>query len=798
MKRVRKRDHSRKRQDEKKANCEYIHVCRHCGEEFPSNCAVRGWIVGAHEKRCFKKLCGVCPVLIPQKVVEQVDDGDEMVEDEEMDFFECQQGDVESQPAEGDASAHQGESDAADGDCDEDDDNWSVQDVPYFDSSEAWAAQASAESTQDQVGQVTQESLNCVNVEMVMSAVDAVPSKESKKPGFWHKIGDYVNRPIFASDFFCCDHFAAAAVKDGHLPVAPKPDDSMLQYQRSIIDTYFTPVGGPEDKPFRTTKVDGEDKDWRDMSLVYYFTCAYNMSVTGGSALLTLIHTICAHRGVSLPMHTSWKSLKTAVEKKLSFFHPLLRYAWHLPSGLFGRVDLKGKPLKPVVSVSYDLMKTIALRLLFVNPLEFHHAPPLPERIRFISGFHTSDFFINLCAALWAMKGATAVPLCLMFSWDKSMNASNLVGMTPLVFSFQQTSGESDGIHLAGYFPCKLSQSDEELLKLLEKIWKTDAVGLRNQALTLAKRKYILDYPHSVLSVLLGYEENGLLLQVGTGPSAQTFHFYPFVTSIPTDNQEGDRFNGTSAMKTSMNGRFSTDTETWSFPETRIGQFQVRDPKLMALIGSKCEKMVVQELYYCRQQALASTPAEKAAAKPSADERKQWSELILEQEYFGVTAGTNLNYDLTAGVESMEIMSYPLLFGPDTLHTFLKGMVENIISWTILIVQSFDRALGTTGLTELDERLKIFPIHQAFAPVRPVKFTEGIIGFMKAESLKGKSTSRSTGLVSCKSSSKIINVACITTPSSCCTSHSKIAHMEASSSPPGFHLFHKQRFIYSS
>ena len=235
------------------------------------------------------------------------------------------------------------------------------------------------------------------------------------------------------------------------------------------------------------------------------------------------------------------------------------------------------------------------------------------------------------------------------------------------------------------------------------------------------------------------------------GPLARTFHFYPVITSFPMDNEDGDRMNGTNAKRKGMNGRLSTNTKTYLYPETTIGDFEVRDSKLMAMIARKCEEITVQKLYYCHQQSLVVSKAGKKKAKASADEENQWLEFFLEKDYFGVTAGINQNYKLVNFVESIGIINYCLLFGPDKLHTFMKGAVENIISWTILVVQSFDRVLGTSGLTELDERLKKFPTHQAFSPVRPVKFTDGISGFMKAESLKGTSRGQSTGHVSCKS-----------------------------------------------
>jgi len=394
-------------------------------------------------------------------------------------------------------------------------------------------------------------------------------------------------------------------------------------------------------------------------------------------------------------------------------------------------------------------MKTVALKLLLTNPSDFHCGPPPPVRPRIISGFFTSDVFINLCSALWSEKGPDAVPLCLMLSWDLSTNRSQNASLTPLVFSFQQASGEGDQIHLAGYFPADLSQSDKELFKLLKRLWKCTAVGLRTEAIADAKRKYILDYPHSVLVVLLGYEENGLQLQVGLGDQAITRRFFPMITTFMMDNEEADFFNSTSHMRIGMNSRTSIERNTWAHPETPLGGFVVRDSEMMARLTQKCERVTAQKLSYWPDISKASNPDERRAAKPSTTEEEEWKDLEYDRNYYGVTAGANVTYNLTAMLERLGIASYHILFPPDKLHTVYQGLLKCVISWTLIIVESFDLVMGTSGMTKLDERIKSFNLHQTLNPTRPVKFADGISSFMKADAGSSRNGTN-TGLMSCK------------------------------------------------
>ena len=739
---------SQQTKDDYRKSAKYIYQCRLCGLRIASNHAVAGRVLGPHmaSEECRRR----------SLLNSSREDACEAPRESDDPMAECSGGDGDAVDVDGDvylscdgSSFEDEEGRIGDDNGDEDDfgvDSYEAADVGDLDLDDEFVFHESLEAPP------TGELMNCMNVAMVTSEVPILSREESEKKGCWYTLQEFGNRVILASRYFCQDHVATQTMPVGPPPLLGPPDRKIYEYQQKLVSVYFTAAdedSGRGLQPILLNKVRGKKKDWRDCITLYFFCCTYKLlSRTAGNALLALVNTLSWNHGFSIPLHSNWRNLVTAVEKKLTSFHPLHRQSWSLPK-VFGEKNLQGLPLKPTLSVSYDFMKTVALKLLLTNPSNFHCGPSPAVLPRIISGFFTSDVFINLCSALWKEKGPDAFPLCLMLSWDLSTNRSQNASLTPLVFSFQQASGEGDQIHLAGYFPTDLSQSDKELFKLLKRLWKCPAVGLRKEAIADAKRKYILDYPHSVLAVLLDYEDNGLLLQVGLGDQAICRRFFPMITTFMMDNEEADFFNSTNHMRIGMNSRTSIEQNTWSHPETALGGFVVRDSEMMARLTQKCERVTTQKLSYWPEMSSASTPDEKRYAKPSTTEEEEWKDLEFDRNFYGVTAGANVTYNLTACLERHGIASYHILFPPDKLHTVYQGLLKCVISWTLLIVESFDLVMGTSGMSKLDERIKSFNLHQTLNPTRPVKFADGISSFMKADAGSSRNGTN-TGLMSCK------------------------------------------------
>ena len=749
MKRRVRADSSKATKDSHRRLASHIWKCDFCGVEFPSECRSRMRALGRHMFTCSKR---------PQSAGGGEDlCVDEFVEGEGEEFFDGgEEGEIEG-GVELDGEIY---SDCDDGpnSFDDSDEEEEVEEN-YFNFKpiplRSYAEELDSEQSLKFDGPKPKPSKsNCLHVEMPTSAMVPVSRVLSRSKGFWYCEGRFDNRNVWASDFFLKDAVAAMKLSKrapAHLPI---PDTSLLEYQMEMVEAYFTP-GKKEaargDQPLKINKKKGVAKDWRDPCLLYNFACKHQlMSRTAGADLLELIESISENHCISIPLHANWINLVEAMEKQISARHPLIRWSWQLPKLLFGCEDAKGRPLRPIKSVTYDIMKTSAMKLLLVNPDEYAFGPPPLQDPRVISGFHTSDVFIKICQTLRNLKGDGAVPCCIFGSWDASTNRSRQISMTPLTFGFLQAFGDSDVVHLAGYFPSAMSHTDNDLLRLLRKIWNCTAVGLRDQVLADTKRKYILDFPHSVLSVLLTYEEKGLMLQVGRGAKAVRRHMFPFVCGFMMDSKEADMINGTSHKRTHRNSRITVEDDTWTMPETAMGQFIVRDSRVMEELTRVAELVTIQKISYCGDLAAAKTAQEKSAAKASAAEEEQWKRIDRAMEFYGLTPGINQNYKLVAFLEENNICNFSTLFQPDKLHTVGMGALECILSWAILLILAFDYVLGTDGMGIVDERVRNFPIHQSFNPTRPVKFPDGISCFLKAEATKGPKRKQNSGQVSCK------------------------------------------------
>ena len=81
----------------------------------------------------------------------------------------------------------------------------------------------------------------------------------------------------------------------------------------------------------------------------------------------------------------------------------------------------------------------------------------------------------------------------------------------------------------------------------------------------------------------------------------------------------------------------------------------------------------------------------------------------------------------------------PAMLWPDVLHTLLKGLVEVCIGWSLQIIQRIARIDPTyrSARSNIEDRLMSMQIpHEAFSPVRPVRFAKGVFCLIKDKSMK--------------------------------------------------------------
>ena len=196
--------------------------------------------------------------------------------------------------------------------------------------------------------------------------------------GFWYREGQFENPGRKASDFLCPDDedlIDNPSEKD--CPEPPIPFQGALEYQQILLEAYFTGVGVGDSVSFKLNKVKGIAKDWRDCAYIYNFCVTHNcQSDSKGNDLLELIRALCLNHSITLPLHKDWRSLQRAVEARLKDLHTIYRHSWHLPAPLFGTADSRQVELKPVTAVSYDIMKTMCLQVLYIDRHDFAAGPP--------------------------------------------------------------------------------------------------------------------------------------------------------------------------------------------------------------------------------------------------------------------------------------------------------------------------------------------------------------------------------------------------------------------------------------
>ena len=138
-------------------------------------------------------------------------------------------------------------------------------------------------------------------------------------------------------------------------------------------------------------------------------------------------------------------------------------------------------------------------------------------------------------------------------------------------------------------------------------------------------------------------------------------------------------------------------------------------------------------------------------------------DLVSNMKNYGLKWGSNPCYSL------FYYWNYRGLFGmhqsvfPDWLHTVLKGMVEKVLSWVLIILHVFKNVIvkkystnrhlcapWKDNMSTLDYRIQHFPTHvMCFDMFRSVRFPTGLSYLLKQETKSSKSNSgrKTTGLL---------------------------------------------------
>ena len=122
--------------------------------------------------------------------------------------------------------------------------------------------------------------------------------------------------------------------------------------------------------------------------------------------------------------------------------------------------------------------------------------------------------------------------------------------------------------------------------------------------------------------------------------------------------------------------------------------------------------------------------------------------ILKEAEYHNVKPFHNKLYNLVNNKIYGDDIHLHKILTADILHTFIKGPIEQIVSFTLVIFE----CLGNIDpkykdlMAKLDLMLKVFPTKEALKPHRDCRFTEGISIFVKNKTKRSNSSGFMTSL----------------------------------------------------
>ena len=273
---------------------------------------------------------------------------------------------------------------------------------------------------------------------------------------------------------------------------------------------------------------------------------------------------------------------------------------------------------------------------------------------------------------------------------------------------------------LLGYAPGdKLPYSEKTILQALEQAFSGGKAEVCRKLIRYYKRKFQRDYLYDILQPILLTHENGVTLRIGafTNPKGYFINASIHLCVISGDNKQLDYLAGTNFKTKVYKCRLCMSQNCNSLD---IGQS----------VGSFRDDNEMQNLSELYEQALK----QKATGR-----RNRSSDVIgieIAKETASLCCGSNSLIKLFKWQYDRGISCFFKSLVPDYLHTVVKGVLEDAISWSmccIINVGKQDKEFQYNQVY-LDNRIKTFPtIHSlVLFPNKPVhRFHEGICSLFK-------------------------------------------------------------------
>ena len=527
--------------------------------------------------------------------------------------------------------------------------------------------------------------------------------------------------------------------------------NSIFDHQRELIKEYT-----------RDLKIRG-GKMQNDVLDLYKWSVNMSMSLSEkeGDDLLKLIKDMFIRREINIGLHKSWKSLAFSCNKNVKILYPIKEFKITLPEFFFGIHDLQKKPLKQTQCFVFDILRRLGDALLHVKRPDLFATNAIVRNSktgeRVYAEFQTGELFESVNKVVKAEHGNDAVALCIHFSMDGTgCNSSGSVQKCPLTFWIANATQSDILVTFLGYVPEKLPYDDEYLHALL--ISRHCLVAKdRDDIIKYAKRQIVFDYVHAALLPIVSHQQHGLLVTVGQGPGSFDILALPFFVNFIGDSKSQHQLGAHSLGCKKMQCRKCLQVDcSDSLDEAHTNK--VRNSQFMQQLG-KLGADVLEQIFT------------KRIFNKSALLTDKQRDTFKKLKEYNIYPNKNELYILTAWGESKKIPNYCYhnCLDVDYLHTLLKGSIENILSFILLILKTLSRPynvkvsenfkslffndkkdpkknLYCNSMTIMDDIISTFPVHHTLLPVKLAKM-ESVSELMKADD-SNKKKGNSTGFIS--------------------------------------------------
>ena len=505
-------------------------------------------------------------------------------------------------------------------------------------------------------------------------------------------------------------------------PTNPEPSEIVFNLQKRLMSEYAatnTPVKARKKRRSRDSNGEFPTEEATrvvinpDNLVRFYHHCVtHNVRGKEASQLLRLFHDMGTACGSVIPMPKTFTAIKEACGKRISKLFQIQRIDLALqPSHIFSQHRQK---LTPTRGVSMCILEVLAKALLEINPSSFITEPD--EQTTLLRDFTTGSYFSAMCRALRTEFGENAKPLLLSVTLDKTtLNSARTQSACPvLLYIMNAIQGSFKPIFL-GYAPVELAYEEEDLAAIFGEIG-INVDACKKTLFQIAKRRAMNDFLFHVLSPILQFQSTGMRVVVGRkGPSQKEEVVFPHYSHFLGDNEQQDSLAQVSNRGLRHQCRSCNQDQCGGLDNCYPCVGTVRSDRLNAFLSEASERLYVEYI--------DSVINKLAAPQWIGNKSKAWEATT----FWNIKPGLNRLYDLIKWQSIRGLNSFHQMFPADFLHTFLKGLIENLISWCLIIIEAIGELDSdySTAPIALDKTIQIFPIHE-LPVVRMVKFPRGL------------------------------------------------------------------------